>query len=476
MALAPRALARPCVAFLALLATALPDTAAYAQGRGAPKAPPAPPAAPSPAANLPAPPSVNDPMLAPMPPAKRNVSTWEEVLTFVRARSTDLQIALADVTRAEGQSRSALAGALPSLTAQGTVAKDIITHEIPVGPGTVSQQPNPDVYVNGSLGLTQPVLALRAWHSIETARMNESVAKLGVSEVKRTITLRVANAVIGVVTAERVAELNRVGLRTSLERLDLSVRKKALGAATGLDVLRSQQDVEQARATLITGDESLRQAREALGLALGVPEPVGVVADVNLDGIQRSAANSCKAAGSIDERSDLAAARARQEVAERGTRDVRYQYFPTINAQSNLRANSRSPQTSPTWEILGVLNFPLWEGGARYGAMKTAEADIVRSESTLTSLRRSANVEVGQAMRGVGVAEQSRKVASDSRALAAEAERLARAGFLEGQGTSLELVLAAQALRQAEVTLALKEFELVRARLAALLAASNCSL
>ena len=112
MALAPRALARPCVAFLALLATALPDTAAYAQGRGAPKAPPAPPAAPSPAANLPAPPSVNDPMLAPMPPAKRNVSTWEEVLTFVRAPSTDLPSSLPEFTPPDDPSPSAHAAAV----------------------------------------------------------------------------------------------------------------------------------------------------------------------------------------------------------------------------------------------------------------------------------------------------------------------------------------------------------------------------
>src|SRR6185436_17046256 len=96
------------------------------------------------------------------------------------------------------------------------------------------------------------------------------------------IALRVASAVIAVVTAERVAELNRIGLRSALERLDLTSRKKGLGAATGLDVLRAQQDAELARATLVSGDESLRQSREALGLALGLPEAVGVSTDINL--------------------------------------------------------------------------------------------------------------------------------------------------------------------------------------------------
>src|SRR5580658_4294159 len=67
---------------------------------------------------LPPAPTIDDPMLAPMPPAGRVVSTWEETLGLIRARSTDLRTAYDEILRAEGQVRTALAATL--LTINGT--------------------------------------------------------------------------------------------------------------------------------------------------------------------------------------------------------------------------------------------------------------------------------------------------------------------------------------------------------------------
>ncbi|MDF2693550.1 MAG: Heavy metal efflux outer membrane protein CzcC family, partial [Labilithrix sp.] len=83
-------------------------------------------------------------------------------------------------------------------------------------------------------------------------------------------------------------------------------------------------------------------------------------------------------------------------------------------------------------------------------------------------------VQVTQAQRGVSVADDRRRVATQTRDLAAENDRLTRAAYLEGRGTSLELVTAAQGLREAEIQLAVREFELVKARVAAILALASC--
>jgi hypothetical protein len=45
---------------------------------------------------------------------------------------------------------------------------------------------------------------------------------------------------------------------------------------------------------------------------------------------------------------------------------------------------------------------------------------------------------------------------------------------MSGQGTSLELVTAASALRDAEINLALQDFSVVKARVLALLQLANC--
>jgi len=59
---------------------------------------------------------------------------------------------------------------------------------------------------------------------------------------------------------------------------------------------------------LVSGDESLREAREALGLALGVPEETGVAPDVNMDGLARDTMQSCQVITDVNERPDIAAA------------------------------------------------------------------------------------------------------------------------------------------------------------------------
>ncbi len=468
-------------ALLVLIAVASTTTAL---AQPVPTAPPLPPPLAS-ASNqpitIPPPPTVNDPMLAPVPPAKRMISTWEEALGYVRSRSTDLRIAYAEVARAEAQTRSALALYLPQLNGTATGTHQLITNVNPNASltaqlGGSDRTPVPNT-LTGNLTLVQPIVNIANWDQRHIAKMNEDSLRLSVDDVKRNLALSLANALVGVVTAERVAELNRVGFRQSLERLELTTRKKALGAATGLDVVRAQQDVETARGNLVTGDESLRQSREALGLALGFPEQVGVAKDVNIDGLERSAMRICQVADSVDTRPDVAAARKKLDIAKRNIDNVYYQFAPTLNAQSTVSATTANvglaaPNT--TWNIVAVLSVPFWDGGARYGALRQARALSYEAEQNLESLRRTAIVQIEQARRGVEVAEASRKVAADARALAAETDRLTQVAYREGQGTSLELVIAAASLRQAEITLALREFDVVKARVLAVLALATC--
>jgi outer membrane protein TolC len=444
-----------------------------------------------------------------MPPAPQNIGSWQEALALVKSRSTDLRTAMLEIDRAEAASRIALASLLPTINGNLTGTHNVLrsTSEapqpviIPIGavvpPGTPLPGNIPrDTIVSGfspssptssvtqpianvgtaSLTVIQPLINVGAWHAYNTARENEKVAHLSLDDVQRNIALGVANAIVGVVTAERLAELNRVGFRSALERLDLTRRKRTLGAANGLDVVRAQQDVESARATLVTGDEALRQSREALGLALGVPRQIGVARGTKLDGLEQDAIRSCKPARDLEQRSDIAAARQRVYVADRAHDNVKLTFLPVLNAQSGIATTTQDTGSLPatTWNIQAILTIPLWEGGARYGRLHDTAATTRELEMTLEALRRSATVQLEQARRNVEVAEQSRKVAADAQALAAETDRLVRTGYMEGQGTSLDLVLAAAALRQADITLALREFDVVKARILVILSLATC--
>ncbi|HSY21319.1 MAG TPA: TolC family protein [Polyangiaceae bacterium] len=429
---------------------------------------------------VPPPPVISDPMLAPVPRPTRIVSSWAEVMTYLHARSTDLKIAIDNVLEAEALTRQALAQYLPSINGNFTYTHNLITRSVAqptLVPGVVqtSSIPTPDVG-SGGIQLQQDVINFPEFDQISIDELGEDAARLSVEDEKRTLALSVANQIVSVVTAEREAEINRVGLRVALEQLEITARKKALGAANGLDVVRAQQNAANARATLVTGDESLREAREALGLALGVPEETGVSPDINVDAMATNAMASCRTVRTVEERADVDSLRLKLDVAKRNLRNVYYQFLPTVNLASTLSATTAAPTgyPNPTWSVAGIVTVPIWDGGNRYGLLKNARAAEDMALQQLEAARRQAVIQVEQARRQLVVAEQSDQVAREQRDLAAQNDQMTQTAYSVGQGTSLELVTASEAHRQAELNLALQDFAVVKARILAILALATC--
>jgi outer membrane protein TolC len=468
---------------------AAPPATKPVKGGGGKKAVPAPAAgAPSDSATdqtqagedtLPPPPKVDDPMLQPLPAPRRVIATWEDALSLVKARSTDLRIAFDEVEKAEGQSRIALAGALTQLNGTGSLTHNFLQGSYPIGTaanGTPIELSYPTRNVAAAqLGLVQPLIAPRAWYAVGTAHRAADAARLTLEDRKRILATDVAGALVAEIAAERVAELNRVGLRQALERLALAHRREDLGSGTRLDVVRAEQDVDSARAAVVTGDESARQDREALGLALGIAEPVGAAPGLNIDGLVNDTGTGCKLVTTVDSRADLRSLHTQVDVAARGVKDVWFQFSPQVNLQSTLNySNDALAIPNTTWNIQGVLTIPLWDGGARYGALRQARAQKDESEQNLIAARRTAIIQIEQARRQVTVADDSRKVAVDAEMHAQQVDHMTQVGFLTGQGTSLDLVISAAGLRQAQINRALRDFDLVRAKIDALLALADC--
>ncbi|WZX17094.1 TolC family protein [Myxococcus stipitatus] len=419
-------------------------------------------------------------MLAPVPPAPQQVGTWEQALTLVRERSTDLRTAEAGVQRAEGRWRQALAALLPNARASASAAHDFLNSDTPVGvfatPALEGRKPTTPIVGTVTASLSQSLVDVGAWRNLSSNAAAERGAVASLQDMRRRLTLGLARSLVATVAAERAAELNRVGLLQALERSALTTRSFDLGASNQLDVVRVNQDVALARSALVAGDEQLRRAREALGIALGFGHAVGVEASFNLNGLMEDARKACTPLEDLESRPDLVSARAQVESSRDSRRQASAGYLPTLGLTSNLQGVTTDPDFGrfSSWSIAAVLSVPIWEGGLRGGLVREREGIEKQAEQTLESNRRDAAVEVEQARRGVDVAQALVKTASESRELADRTDRLTRRSFEVGRGNSLELVQSGAALRQAELTLALREFELVQARLDAFLTEARC--
>ena len=371
-------------------------------------------------------------------------------------------------------SRVALAGLLPTVKADGSFTHQFITTQESLGEGRITIPPQ-DVFA--AMGTaTWSFGSPRAWYALGTSKRAIDVAKLDLASTRRTIAESLVSLLIATSAAARTADLNRSSLRAALERVALAEARVRAQHGTELDLGRAREDAEAARQLVVTTDEALRRSREALGVAFGSSVAMSAPNDQNLVAFEKAVATTCRLTPDIEQRPDVAAARARVTLAERTIGDVHRSYLPSASLQSQLAWGSQvlfGPVTQ--WNVQAVVSVPIWDGGARYGQANDARAAVDQAEAALTAARVQALVNVTQAERAVSVTATSRDVARRRRELAAQVDERTRAAYATGVVTSLELVTSGQALRTAEVNLAVAEFEHAKARVLAFLSKADCS-
>jgi outer membrane protein TolC len=433
----------------------------------------------TPAAELEAPPStpvpvVSDPMLAQPREAPVTITSWADAVARVRARSPQYAADFRTIARAEAQARLALSALLPVVTGQAALNHNFNQLQIPFNGATLVSPPEN----NGTVGATATwtPLNLRAIHDYETARKGVDLAILDFSDERRQIATSVVSAMLATLSAARVADLNRVGLRSSLERLNLTETRLAYGHGTPLDVDRASKDVLAARRLIIDGDEQLERAREALGSALGSGEPIAVATNLNLEGFERAVASTCRLNDVIEDRPDVLAARKRLNLAHRATTSAELAPLPTIGVQSAAQYNTE-PVLAPntTFSISAVLTVPFYDGGYRYGLLRDARAAEGQARAHLEETKLAAIFSAARAKRAVEVARADRDVSKSDRDLAAQIDLRTREAYVSGRGTSLDLVTSAEQLRVAEINLAFLDFQLAQARATTVLENAECT-
>jgi outer membrane protein TolC len=381
--------------------------------------------------------------------------------------------ASAAVERAQARSRIALARILPRLTAQGGFQHQFFTVPQPVG-DEVIRYPFQDLWtLTGELEWT--AIDLGAFHAIGTNDRNVAAAELDLGYERRILAMALVDGMLTTLAGKRAAELHRSGLRSAIERFQLTQQRVQRGSGTELDLERARQDIAAARSALITGDEGLRQAREALGLALGSSVATAAPGDLALDQFEAAVAVTCRPHSAFEERPDVATARARVELADRAIEEVGLSFAPTLAVQSQLLWGSEVLYGRETvWSVGAVLRLPVWDGGERYGLLRDARAAADQARRVLQQTRVEALVEIGRTARGVAVSRAALEVAEQQRAGAKRVDQLTRAGYQSGFGTSLDLVSSAEALRRAELDLTLAVFRASHARVLALLSHADC--
>lgn len=402
------------------------------------------------------------PLLAHAQPLPGPRVSLPEAVKRALDRNPTMQIAQADIRRANALVREARAASYPTVI--GSAIYTRLDDDRALNGRIIA----PKDQFGANVVITVPIINPKAWSVWTHAEDNAEVVKAQLGEVKRQLALAVGRAYLAIVVQRRLVEVSERARDAAKAHYDFAHSRFAGGVGNRIDEVRAAQEVATDDSLLATAQGSVVRAREALGVLLGVDGPVD-------SGDDPALGQPPQLAAALDEarkRADVAAQEARVAAAARIVRDNWKDYSPYVTLIGQPFYTNPPGLVTPLtgWQAQLVLTLPFYDGGLRYGLAQERDALAAQAQVQLDATLRQARSEVRAAFEVMRRTDDALKSARDAAALAKEALGLAELSYKAGATTNIEVIDAERRARDAETQAAVAEDSARTARLELLVA------
>ncbi len=352
--------------------------------------------------------------------------------------------------QAHGARWNALADLLPRVSGSVGERRQVINLEAFGFPA-----PNPIVgpfnVFDARLGLSQPVIDLRAWHDAKAAASNERAVNLGVRSARELVVLVAVDLYLEVVTAESRIEVARAQLATAEALLRQANDLKAAGLVAGIDVLRADVQVQGQRQRRIVAENTFAKAKLRLARAIGLPPGQAItltdkIPFAPLDGVSLDQA----LADAYAQRADYLAARERVAAAAAAERAATMALLPSLRLDADYGTIGRvAGAAHPTYTMAATVHVPVFDGGRTKGRRIDAASVRRERQAEADDLRGRIDLEVRSSLLDLTAATQSLDTARTAASLAAQELTQARDRFAAGVTGNLEVTQAQESVARA---------------------------
>jgi outer membrane protein len=417
--------------------------------------------------------------------------TLDEALTYARGHQPSLRSALARVTAAAAEARIPRAQWLPSGALvvegfEGTTNNSTASYvgvrgvDLPrIGGTRVASSPgwSPDTSTLAALGVQQEVFDFgRIAAQAAVADAATDVERQRASSERLRIELLVRDAFYGVLGARAVLRAAEDAHQRATAHRDLAAASVKSGLHAPIELTRAEAELARFDVGRIRAGGGLQGAQVLFAAAVGVDDRALDAAGEEPEPPEPPALEQ----GLADARArspDLGEARARIRAADAVARAIGFEAAPdlALTATFSGRNGTATPSSGtladqygplpivPNWDVGLVLRWPFLDplvGPRRKAAC--ARADVAREALTEVERREAAGVQQAYLTLQVSRATLVSLDRARSAALANYAQAEAR--FKAGLGTSLELADAENVRTDAEIQLAVGQFQVRRAR------------
>lgn len=398
---------------------------------------------------------VEGPVEAQIAAASAERLTVGEAMRLALARNPSVEVADAEVDRAQGVVEQARSAAIPTLFANASYTRLDGNRQVGAPPNVKLLAGENEFFAN--LAATVPLVVPRSWSLWSHAIDGRNVARSEALNVRRELAAATARTFLAVVLQKRILGTAEHAHAISQDTYEFARGRRAGRLGNRLDEVRAANrlagdDVRVSRARV-----ELTRVREALGVLVGSANEVDAADEaVTLPDLPPSD-EALKEATS--RRADVALDRTLVQSSARFVRDEWTDYAPyiTMTGQVFYQNPATVPFPLTGYQAQIVLTLPLYDGGNRTGEKRQREVAERKASADLDGAIRQARSDVRVALDEVRRAEEALSSAREAARAAQETLDLANEAYKEGTATSLDVLDAERGLTEADLELAFVE-------------------
>ncbi|MFN3739680.1 MAG: TolC family protein [Thermodesulfovibrionales bacterium] len=323
-------------------------------------------------------------------------------------------------------------------------------------PGTFNN-PQPVSNFQTVLSIEMPVYMRKAWIGLDISKKQFETVNIEFERKKEEVTFEVIRAYLSVRTAKEYLNVARLGLENAEEHLRIAKKRSEAGLGLQSDVLRAEVGVAEAKARLVSAEKNLLVAKRALGLLMGIDEPVEIKDQIDFkfelldEGYYIERALQGK---------EIKAMELRYENAKKMLSLERSDYIPQLGIGAQYELDD--PDTpfgseGKSWQVMAFLRWDLFSGGRTQAGSKKAEYRLKEAGEYLEGLKKSLRFRVHEAYSSVFEAKAHLELARSGLQAAEEGRRLIKIRYENNLAKIVDLLDSQTALDNARAQVVHKE-------------------
>jgi len=409
--------------------------------------------------------------------------TLKKSIEIAKESNLTVQTAEQNLKTAEAQVRSARAGLLPRITANGNytyfkdVQKSVIQADggfgFPMPGGEMDETAPPSAdnesdlielefgahhNVQGTISLTQPIFAWgRYYYGYQAAKLNYQAVQRDVDAAYNQLRLDVSEAFYAVLIAQEFVRVAQQSVTLVEMQLEIAEASFNAGAATHFDVLRAKVQLANAKSQLVRAENAIITAKNAYKTVLNVPlaEDVSVkgtleipekhqVLALNLDTLIEQA---------LKNRPEVHRTQLSEQAAHKQVDIAKTRSRPDLGLFTNyqISQNERLTQMNRIWSVGFQINIPIFDGFATRAAVQQSESTLKQVQLGGTQVKIGVEFEVRNAYLNLLGAQALIDAQREAVTQAQASVSIANLQFQNGIITTVALTDTQLALAQAEV-------------------------